>query len=133
MFGQKKYLARELVTITKMTEMYCAAHHGGSGTGLCEECREFVDYAAIRLQKCPYGENKPTCSNCPIHCYKPARKVQGRAIMRYAGPRMLLRHPLLAIAHQLDGIRRVKHPREFTREQRFRARGKRLRSRQIQR
>jgi hypothetical protein len=42
--------------------------------------------------------------------------------MRYAGPRMLLRHPLLAILHQLDGLRKAVHPRELTREQRLRTR-----------
>ncbi len=42
--------------------------------------------------------------------------------MRYAGPKMLLRHPLLAIAHQLDGFRKARHPREFTREQRLHSR-----------
>jgi len=128
MLAQEKHLARELVTIRKMTEMYCSAHHGGSSTILCEECGDFIDYIAIRLKKCPYGEEKPTCANCPIHCYKPARKAQGRAIMMYAGPRMLLRHPLLTIAHELDGIRKVRHPRELTREQRLRAQNKRLRS-----
>jgi hypothetical protein len=39
--------------------------------------------------------------------------------MRYAGPRMLCRHPVLAIAHQIDGLRRkVLHPRELTRDER---------------
>lgn len=42
--------------------------------------------------------------------------------MMYAGPRMLLRHPLLLIAHKLDGMRKVKHPRELTREERMRLR-----------
>jgi hypothetical protein len=28
-----------------------------------------------------------------------------RAVMRYAGPRMLLRHPILAVLHLLDGMR----------------------------
>ncbi len=85
---------------------------------MCAECAEFRSYAEKRLQKCPYGEDKPTCANCPIHCYKPARRAQVRKIMRYAGPRMLLRHPVLAITHQLDGLRRAVHPRELTREQR---------------
>jgi len=124
MRATEKHLDRELITITKMTEMYCSAHHGDSDSALCEECGEFVEYAAVRLKKCPYGEEKPTCSNCPIHCYKPARKVQGRAIMMYSGPRMLLRHPLLTIAHQLDSIRKVRHPRELTREERLRLREK---------
>ena len=117
-----KHLARELLTIGKMVGIYCTDHHDTSGDVLCESCQEFMDYAEVRLEKCPYGEEKPTCANCPIHCYKPARREQARAIMRYAGPRMLLRHPILAIAHKLDGLRKALHPRELTREQRLRSR-----------
>jgi hypothetical protein len=85
-------------------------------------CRDFLNYADLRLRKCPFGEHKPTCSNCPVHCYKKERKEEAREIMRFAGPRMLLRHPILAIAHQLDGFRKAEHPREHTREQRMRPR-----------
>ena len=119
MFPHESRLARERVTIGKMVGIYCAGHHEASGDALCEACQEFLDYAELRLEKCPYGEDKPTCANCPIHCYKPARKAQAKAIMRYAGPRMLIRHPLLAIAHQMDGFRKARHPRELTREQRL--------------
>ena len=28
-----------------------------------------------------------------------------RAVMRYADPRMLFRHPILAVLHLLDGLR----------------------------
>jgi len=118
MAAQRKRLARERLTIAKMVDLYCAAHHQVREAGLCAECRGFMNYAELRLRKCPYGEDKPTCANCPIHCYKPERREQARAIMRYAGPRMLLRHPLLAIAHQLDGFRKSRHPRELTRDQR---------------
>ena len=126
MLAQKKRLARELLTMTKMVGIYCSAHHGSSGNVLCVQCGEFLSYAAVRLEKCPYGEEKPTCANCPIHCYKPARKAQVSEIMRYSGPRMLLRHPVLAIAHKLDGLRKARHPRELTREHRLHARGKQL-------
>lgn len=119
MHTDKKRLARERRTMAVMIGMYCSAHHAGSRDALCATCQEFSDYAETRLQKCPYGDNKPTCANCPIHCYKPARKAQAREIMRYAGPRMLLRHPLLAISHQLDGLRKARHPNELTREQRL--------------
>jgi hypothetical protein len=107
-----------------MVGIYCDAHHGGPGKSLCDECQEFMGYAELRLQKCPYGEDKPTCSNCPIHCYKPERRDQAKKIMRYAGPRMLFRHPWLAITHQLDGFRKARHPKELPREQRLRSRGK---------
>ena len=105
--------------MTKMVGIYCAAHHGEPGDDLCTSCQEFLAYAETRLHKCPYGEDKPTCANCPVHCYKAARRDEARKIMRYAGPRMLLRHPLLTIAHQLDGFRKARHPRELTREERM--------------
>jgi len=116
------HLDREQLTINKMISIYCSDKHDGGSAGLCPNCREFRDYAELRLQKCPYGIDKPTCANCPIHCYKPARRAQAREIMRYAGPRMLLRHPLLTIAHKIDGLRRARHPRELSREQRMQSR-----------
>ena len=122
MSAEKKRLERERLTMAKMVGIYCTAHHDRDEEHLCPACSEFLDYAELRLEKCPYGEEKPTCANCPIHCYKPARKAQAKAIMRYAGPRMLLRHPLLAIAHQFDGFRKAQHPRELTREERLRSR-----------
>ena len=124
MHSERKRLARERLTMAKMIGMYCSAHHDSSGNVLCAACREFQNYTEVRLQKCPYGEDKPTCANCPVHCYKPARRAHAREIMRYAGPRMLLRHPLLAIAHQLDGFREARHPRELSREQRLHSRKK---------
>ncbi len=122
MHAEKKHIAREKLTISKMIGMYCSAHHETSDDVLCTHCQEFQNYAEARLRKCPYGDDKPTCANCPIHCYKPARKAQASEIMRYAGPRMLLRHPLLAIAHQLDGFRKARHPRDLTRQQRMNSR-----------
>ena len=119
---EKKHLARERLTMARMVGIYCSAHHERSADDLCTSCRGFLDYAELRLQKCPYGDDKPTCANCPVHCYKPARRAQAREIMRYAGPRMLFRHPLLAITHKLDGLRKVGHPRELSREQRMNSR-----------
>lgn len=107
--------------MTRMIGIYCTAHHDKSGDFLCDECQEFLDYAEVRLRKCPYGEDKPTCANCPVHCYKPVQRAKAKEIMRYAGPRMLLRHPLLTITHQLDGLRKARHPKELTREERKRS------------
>ncbi len=78
MHSEKKRLARERLTMSKMIGIYCSAHHDSSGDILCTACREFQNYTELRLQKCPYGEDKPTCANCPVHCYKPARKGSGQ-------------------------------------------------------
>jgi len=94
-------VARERATVSAMIRLFCRGRHGSQGT-LCEECQQLQAYALCRLERCPFGEGKPTCANCPVHCYKPQRREQIREVMRYAGPRMLLRHPLLAIGHLLD-------------------------------
>lgn len=107
---QQPHLGRELETIVAMVRIWCRDHHGAQRGGrgrreLCDECAAFVDYATRRLAACPFGENKPTCSNCRIHCYGPREREHVREVMRYAGPRMLLRHPYLALMHIADGKR----------------------------
>jgi hypothetical protein len=103
-------LLRELATFRSMARIYCSRHHGAAGGCLCPDCESLMQYAARRLEKCPYGTDKPTCANCPVHCYKPAQREQARAIMRFAGPRMLWRHPVRALTHVFDRLRRVEHP-----------------------
>ncbi len=92
-------LLTEFRTVSLMIELYCRHHH--NETELCNECSSLRDYAEIRLDRCPYGQDKPTCNKCPIHCYKPEPKQTMKAVMRYSGPRMLLPHPILAIRHLL--------------------------------
>lgn len=95
--------AREFRMIAAMLRMYCRSHHGPKDTALCPECRDLHDYARRRLERCVFGETKPTCANCTVHCYKASRREHIRQVMRWAGPRMLWRHPVLAVRHMLDG------------------------------
>jgi hypothetical protein len=97
-------LTREKRTIRLMVECYCWAHHATPGS-LCPECQSLYDYAVCRLDRCPFAAEKTTCARCPIHCYKPAMRERITAVMRYAGPRMMFRHPILALLHQLDALR----------------------------
>ena len=99
-------LKRERQTMRAMIVCYCRGVHHTRGA-LCAECQSLVDYAMMRLEHCPFEENKPTCAKCPIHCYQPALREQTKAVMRYAGPRMLWKHPILAIRHWLDAYRKA--------------------------
>lgn len=97
---------REFRTIVAMLRMYCRAHHAPpQGTALCPECTELHDYARRRLERCVFGEAKPTCANCTVHCYKAVMRERVRQVMVWAGPRMLWHHPVLAIRHIIDGRR----------------------------
>jgi hypothetical protein len=95
-------MTRERKTVGVMIEMYCRGRHGSRAGQLCVECRELREYADARLDRCPFGPEKPTCSKCPIHCYKPIMRERIREVMRYAGPRMLNKHPILGLRHLID-------------------------------
>lgn len=105
-----------------MVELYCRDHHGTRG--VCDSCAELLTYSDRRLDLCPYGSDKPTCANCPIHCYKAGPRARARMIMRYSGPRMLFRHPYLAISHKIDGFIAARHPKELTRDERAQMKGR---------
>lgn len=114
-------LKREHDTLVCMTRIYCPDHHENrDGADMCGECAKLMRYAERRLEKCPYGAAKPTCANCPIHCYKPAQRQMAKDVMRYAGPRMTWRHPLRALNHLFDKMRKVEHPMKMRDELRRR-------------
>jgi predicted amidophosphoribosyltransferase len=101
---QHPRMAREAATVTAMIRLYCRDFHASQA--LCDACQELQDYANQRLERCPYQEGKTTCARCPVHCYKPEMRQRIREVMRYAGPRMLLRHPWMAVMHLIDGARK---------------------------
>jgi hypothetical protein len=96
-------LDREYRTIAAMMACYCQDHHG-TAAELCPQCRGLRDYAGLRLERCRFGAEKPVCVKCPVHCYLPDRREQVKVVMRYAGPRMLWRHPILSLRHWLDSM-----------------------------
>ncbi len=100
----RKRIEREKTTAAAMIAIYCRAHHAPE-KDLCSSCSELRDYAFLRLRCCVFGEEKPTCADCPVHCYGAAMRERICEVMRYAGPRMLLFHPWLALRHLLDGFR----------------------------
>lgn len=93
---------RERQTIQAMFRIYCRDRHGSADQKLCPACQELENYALARLARCPFQENKPACAKCSVHCYKPDMRQQVRQVMRHAGPKMLLHHPILALRHLLD-------------------------------
>jgi len=100
---EHRRLRRERRTVRIMVGLYCSHHHGTQA--LCPDCEELAAYADRRLDLCPYDSEKPSCTNCPIHCYRPEPRERMREVMRFAGPRMLARHPYLAIRHLMDDRR----------------------------
>ncbi len=102
------HIALEKRTIGAMVGIYCRGRHS-PGEGICSECRELLDYALARLDRCPMGGDKSTCAQCSVHCYRPEMRARVKEVMRFAGPRMVYRHPVLALRHRLHWL---KHRRQ---------------------
>ncbi len=129
----KRKREREQEIVSQMIALYCKGNHsahrsvslrerGGEmrqmregvalrerGSGerwdLCPECAELEAYAHARSERCPFMEEKTFCSNCTVHCYRPEMRERIRTVMRYAGPRMLFHHPVMAMRHMIESQR----------------------------
>lgn len=100
---------REKRTISQMVALYCAENHphdqrtetAHCGEALCPACAQIDAYAVLRTERCRKMEVKTSCEECGNHCYAPEKREEIRAVMRYAGPRMLRKHPIAAVRHLL--------------------------------
>jgi hypothetical protein len=106
MSSSKNRLQSEKKTIQTMIHMYCERVHD-SKHELCQDCSELLDYAEERLDHCRFGEDKPTCEKCIVHCYRPEMRERVRKVMRYAGPRMIYTHPIMGFRHLFRKIKKV--------------------------
>jgi hypothetical protein len=113
MFILKPRREREKIIVQMMINMNCKANHRFEGK-LCDECVELSAYAEKRLLSCLYGEVKPVCKECPVHCYSPQRREQMKQVMQFSGPRMIYQKPFYAFAHLIDNIMAPKPKRKAT-------------------
>ncbi|MDZ7794693.1 MAG: nitrous oxide-stimulated promoter family protein [Spirochaetia bacterium] len=91
--------------VYNMIEDYCQTHHKAAAASLCTDCRSLMAYADSKLENCPLSPDKPVCSECWIHCYRAEERAAIKAVMRFAGPRMIYRHPIIALHYLIRKIR----------------------------
>lgn len=120
----EKEIARDVVTLAGMTEIYCADHHAAADRTpyeseatavgmypqhkiprLCPECAAHLRYGEIRRALCR-REPRPACKTCKSHCYTPTESAWQRRAMAYAGPRAMFR------GHAIEAIRHLIHTRK---------------------
>lgn len=97
MEGQR--IAHEKRVVELMIRLYCRKKE--KNQTLCPDCEELLRYAHTRLECCSFGEEKGTCKECTVHCYKPVMREKMKLVMQFAGPRMLLYAPWETIKHLL--------------------------------
>ena len=100
----KKEKEQQIVEL--MINLYCRKKH--KNKNLCRECQDLLDYANLKISKCPFTDTKTFCSNCSVHCYQENYRIKIRRIMKYCGPLMIFFHPIIAIKHLLSTIKERK-------------------------
>jgi len=98
---------REKRIVTNMISLYCKDHH--NSMGLCETCNALQEYTFKRLISCPFEKDKPACSKCTNHCYNKMEKEKIKKVMKYAGPKMLLKYPKDTILYYFDKLRYINY------------------------
>ena len=116
-----KDVARDIVTLAGMTEIYCADHHDESQrvpfrshateagvypvrkpVRLCPDCAEHLRDGEIRRALCTRSP-RPSCKTCKNPCYAEDEAAWQRTAMAYSGPRAMFRgHALEAIRHLIQ-------------------------------
>ena len=98
-------LQRENLTLAHMMAIYCRGQRH-QGSGICGGCSSLLRYARERIEGCPYhGSEKPACGLCRTNCFTTEMRRHFLLVMRFAGPRMMLRHPVLSAVHLWDAVR----------------------------
>jgi hypothetical protein len=98
----KSRLNTEKKVFRDMVVLYCKKNHTVNSP--CEECKKIIDYGFKKIEICPYGESKPFCSKCSIHCYEKNMQKKVKEIMRYSGPRIIFYHPIASLKHLISSI-----------------------------
>ena len=93
-------IEKEKHTVAQMVRIYCFLKHKQS-RGLCGECSNLLTYAHKRLDGCKFGDDKPACANCKVHCYQSAMRERIRIVMRFSGPFMPFVHPIETAEHYM--------------------------------
>lgn len=84
-------IEKEKKTIEKIIRLYSKYHD--KSEDLSPELQALLNYAKARLEHCKFGNNKPACKHCPVHCYKPDMREKMRQVMRWIMPRYLFVSP----------------------------------------
>lgn len=103
-----KPVEREIRNFAYMVAVFCRSRH--SSEVPCESCAALLAAVSIKLRMCPFGEGKSACGRCRRNCFGGDLHSRTQQVMRVAGPRMLLRHPLQTLEHLAQMIRNLHAP-----------------------
>ncbi|MEE8341623.1 MAG: nitrous oxide-stimulated promoter family protein [Candidatus Neomarinimicrobiota bacterium] len=94
-------IEREKRTIGVMIKMYCDHNHNINDS-ICDDCNDLIEFANEKIDRCIFQQDKPVCSECRVHCYRMDMRDKIKTVMRFAGPKMMIQHPIMGIRHMID-------------------------------
>lgn len=106
--NNRKKLTYDQATIRLMVSLYCRHHLRQREPST--HYRELADYACDRLVHCRWGDAKPTCKDCPCHCYRKDKREEIIEVMRWTGPRMIFYAPRATLRHLWQTAQFKLHP-----------------------
>lgn len=99
-------LREEAQTLRAMVGLYCGentARREGPANAV-PPAKRFSPMRSSAWPPVPTGPRSPVCAKCRIHCYRAGEKAFAREVMRHAGPRLLLAHPVLSLRHLVKSL-----------------------------
>lgn len=92
---------KDRLTLEAIGSIYCRGNHAQrrkDEAGMCPECREAIELTLAKAKSCPLGHSG-NCEDCAVHCQRGDAQKRIQQIMRYAAPRMAVRHPLMTFEY----------------------------------
>lgn len=92
---------KDRATMEAIGAIYCRGNHDAAARGddaMCAWCREAIEDTLERALACPHG-HKHNCEDCETHCQRGEAQQNIKVIMRYAAPRMVVRHPVMTFGY----------------------------------
>jgi hypothetical protein len=80
-------------------ELQAYVNRSGWKVGLCPECFALVKESVRHTNRCRHLAYKTFCHHCPTPCYALSVREKIRPIMRYSGPRLVMKHPVLGFQY----------------------------------
>jgi len=93
-------------TIKLMIDIYCSGKHGTEDGELCRRCAEMKNYMYKRIELCK--KEKAFCGRCEYHthCYAGEPGSLVRDLMRYSGPRLMIKKPVAVLKYLVSGMKK---------------------------
>ncbi|MBO4357393.1 MAG: nitrous oxide-stimulated promoter family protein [Candidatus Methanomethylophilaceae archaeon] len=86
---------KEILLLT--LNSYCKDIHNSDA--LCNQCQELLDYALVRLDRCPNNLTNIPCWRCPCVCYNEEMRLRMKDVMSHSRS-YFRKHPVISFKYR---------------------------------